>query len=107
MGMAVSMAHARLVARSIIEGKSPSSLSGEGVKNAPIGASMLMINESGLYSLILRSNRPEAKRFKKWITSEVLPSLRKTGRYAVRGAGTPAFIRRYNANWDRVSPGCF
>lgn len=40
-----------------------------------------IINESGLYSLILGSRKPEAKRFKKWITSEVLPSLRKTGSY--------------------------
>ncbi len=40
-----------------------------------------IINESGLYSLILRSRRPEAKLFKKWITSEVLPAIRKTGCY--------------------------
>ena len=39
------------------------------------------ISESGLYSLILRSQKPEAKKFKKWITSEVLPSIRKTGAY--------------------------
>ncbi len=38
-----------------------------------------VISESGLYSLVLRSSKPEAKRFKKWITSEVLPSIRKTG----------------------------
>lgn len=43
----------------------------------------LIINESGLYSLILRSNKPEAYRFKKWVTSEVLPSIRKTGKYEV------------------------
>lgn len=42
----------------------------------------LTINESGLYSLILKSRKPEAKRFKKWVTSEVLPSIRKTGAYA-------------------------
>lgn len=42
---------------------------------------LLSINESGMYSLILRSNKPEAKRFKKWVTSEVLPSIRKTGQY--------------------------
>lgn len=42
-----------------------------------------IINESGLYSLILRSNKPEAKKFKKWITSEVLPSIRKTGKYQI------------------------
>ena len=40
------------------------------------------ISESGLYSLVLRSNKPEAKVFKKWITSEVLPSIRKHGMYA-------------------------
>ncbi|WMW67346.1 BRO family protein [Nitratidesulfovibrio liaohensis] len=43
----------------------------------------LLINESGLYSLILRSRKPEALRFKKWITAEVLPSIRKTGGYIV------------------------
>jgi len=37
------------------------------------------VNESGLYSLILRSNKPEAKRFKRWVTNEVLPSIRKDG----------------------------
>ena len=42
---------------------------------------MTMINESGLYSLILRSRKPEAKAFKKWVTSEVLPAIRKTGGY--------------------------
>lgn len=40
-----------------------------------------LINESGLYSLILSSKLPTAKRFKKWITSEVLPAIRKTGGY--------------------------
>lgn len=41
-----------------------------------------IINESGLYSVILRSEKPEAKIFKKWVTSEVLPSIRKTGSYS-------------------------
>ncbi|MBR0222489.1 MAG: Bro-N domain-containing protein, partial [Synergistaceae bacterium] len=43
---------------------------------------MAVINESGLYTLIMRSNKPEAKKFRKWVTSEVLPSIRKTGMYA-------------------------
>jgi anti-repressor protein len=43
--------------------------------------SVIIINESGLYSLVLRSNKPEAKAFKKWVTSEVLPSIRKHGGY--------------------------
>lgn len=42
---------------------------------------MTVINESGLYSAILKSRKPEAKTFKKWVTSEVLPSIRKTGSY--------------------------
>lgn len=66
---------------------------------------LTVINESGLYSLILTSRKPDAKRFKKWVTSEVLPSIRKTGQYG--GRGTPAFIRRYNANWDRIAVGQF
>jgi len=41
-----------------------------------------IINESGLYSVILRSDKPEAKAFKRWITHEVLPSIRKRGLYA-------------------------
>lgn len=41
-----------------------------------------MINESGLYSLILKSKLPSAKQFKRWVTSEVLPSIRKYGAYA-------------------------
>ena len=39
----------------------------------------IFINESGLYSLILKSKLESAKKFKKWVTSEVLPSIRKTG----------------------------
>ncbi len=41
----------------------------------------VLVNESGLYSLILRSNLKDAKRFKRWVTSEVLPSIRKNGGY--------------------------
>lgn len=40
-----------------------------------------LINESGLYSLILSSKLPEAKKFKRWVTSEVLPSIRQNGGY--------------------------
>jgi len=43
----------------------------------------IVINESGVYSLILRSRKEEAKAFKRWITSEVLPSIRKTGSYSI------------------------
>ena len=44
------------------------------------------INESGLYALILGSTKPEAKRFKRWVTTEVLPSIRKTGSYVSANA---------------------
>lgn len=43
----------------------------------------IFINESGLYSLILSSKMPNAKKFKRWVTSEVLPAIRKHGMYAV------------------------
>ncbi len=42
---------------------------------------MNIISESGLYTLIIRSNKPEAKKFRRWVTHEVLPSIRKTGSY--------------------------
>lgn len=42
-----------------------------------------VINESGLYELIIRSNKPDAKRFRRWITAEVLPALRKHGSYSI------------------------
>lgn len=40
-----------------------------------------VVNESGLYALVLRSRKPEARKFAKWVTSEVLPSIRQTGSY--------------------------
>ena len=52
--------------------------------------SMTTVNEPGLYSLILSSRKPEAKRFKRWVTHEVLPAIRRTGRYAPHPA--PQFL---------------
>lgn len=46
---------------------------------------MVVINESGLYSLVLSSKLPNAKKFKRWVTSEVLPSIRKHGAYVTDG----------------------
>lgn len=43
-----------------------------------------VVNESGMYSVILRSDKPQAKPFRKWVTSEVLPSIRKTGKYEMK-----------------------
>lgn len=51
---------------------------------------VVAINESGMYSLILSSKLPSAKKFKRWVTSEVLPAIRKTGIYSVAGVLTPS-----------------
>lgn len=54
------------------------------IQGTPGGTqSMTIINESGLYSLILSSKMPNAKRFKHWVTSEVLPAIRKNGSYQI------------------------
>lgn len=47
---------------------------------------MTVVNEPGLYSLVLGSRKPEAKRFKRWVTHEVIPAIRKTGAYVAPGA---------------------
>jgi prophage antirepressor-like protein len=52
-----------------------------------------IINEPGLYSLILRSRKPEAKKFKRWITHEVIPTIRKTGSYST--ANQPPTLPSY------------
>jgi len=52
------------------------------------------VNESGLYCLILGSRIPEAKVFKRWVTSEVLPSIRKTGSYALPPPAQPTLIAK-------------
>lgn len=56
-----------------------------------------VINESGLYSLILSSKLPAAKKFKRWVTSEVLPSIRKTGSYTAKPKGTDIQQKRADA----------
>ena len=58
---------------------------------------MTVVNESGLYNVILRSDKPNAKAFKKWVTSEVLPSIRKHGGYL-----TPAKIEEAFYNPDAL-----
>lgn len=59
---------------------------GQEFQSAP---TMTIVNESGLYSLIMKSRKPEARSFQKWITSEVLPSIRKTGSYSVQQTRIP------------------
>lgn len=69
--------------------KSVSALDGDQVRVSPLVTplggmqNLQIINESGLYNLIFRSNKPEAKKFRRWVTETVLPSIRKTGTYGV------------------------
>ena len=62
-----------------------------------------LINESGLYSLIFKSRKPEAKAFRKWVTSEVLPSIRKTGTYTMPVHTRQRITRGELVNADMLS----
>ena len=54
--------------------------------------SVNLVSESGLYALIFKSNKPSAKVFRKWVTKEVIPSIRKTGKYGINRLETPNFV---------------
>lgn len=79
----------------------------EDKKDAPIQGDlggtqeMTLINESGLYSLVLQSKLPKAKEFKRWVTSEILPSIRKHGAYL-----TPAKVEEILLNPDTMIQLC-
>ncbi len=63
---------------------------------------MTAVSESGLYALIIRSRKPSAVKFRRWVTGEVLPSIRKTGRYAADDAAkieAPPTPREF-PNWS-------
>ena len=60
---------------------------------------MTFVNESGLYALIFGSGKPEAKVFRKWVTSQVLPALRKTGNYSLQNLLLPA-----PSQWTKTFP---
>ncbi len=66
-----------------------------------------LISESGLYALIFRSNTKNAKKFRKWVTNQVLPLIRVRGYYSVKRFEIPNFVLRFNDNWDRIEPGYF
>ena len=64
-----------------------------------------IVNESGLYVVVIRSNKPEAKVFRKWVTSEVLPSIRKNGYYVTKeaiGAGAEPKRTSHQLSAERV-----
>lgn len=60
------------------------------IQTGEINRRMGTINESGLFALVLTSNKPEARVFRRWVTSEVLPSIRRTGSYGQQPASDPA-----------------
>ena len=61
----------------------------------------IVINESGLYSLILSSKMPNAKKFKRWVTSEVLPKIRKSGQYSLVPRNYAEALRMYADEVER------
>jgi hypothetical protein len=66
------------------------------------GSPVNIINESGLYALVLRSRKPEARKFAKWVTAEVLPAIRKTGGYsAIPAHASPPAPRLLMGNSPR------
>ena len=65
---------------------------------------MTVVNESGLYSIVLGSRKPEAKQFKRWITHEVIPTIRKTGGYV---NNDELFVRTYLPNADDTTKALF
>lgn len=71
---------------------------------------MNVVNEAGLYELIIRSRKPDAKKFKRWIMHDVIPQVIRTGTYSVPGKRvlySPKFVQRFAANQDRVKQGYF
>jgi prophage antirepressor-like protein len=65
--------------------------------------SIVLINESGLYTLIFKSEKDTAQRFRKWITKEVIPSIRKKGFYGkIDRAQLPNFYIRYRDNLQKI-----
>lgn len=66
------------------------------------GRPLSLVSEPGLYSLILRSRKPEAKTFKQWITHEVIPAIRKTGTYTANSAklDPEAVLKKYGLSVD-------
>lgn len=56
---------------------------------------VVVVSESGLYSLIFKSRKPDARKFRRWVTGEVLPALRRTAQYVLPASGSIAVSRRY------------
>lgn len=99
----------------ILEIKNPTmslkSLDEDELTKLNLGGQIGMVNiisESGLYALILRSRKPQAKTFRKWVTSEVLPSIRKTGKYELHSnnSNEPSFNVQITTNDKNIFISC-
>lgn len=67
-----------------------------------VNRGLWFVNESGLYNLIFQSRKPEAKAFRKWVTSEVLPSLRKNGFYSINQKSKTNYVDARNVPYHTV-----
>lgn len=68
------------------------------VFDTPGGSQTLnMVNESGMFSLVFKSRKPEAKRFRRWVTGEVLPALRRDGHYALPIANDDPIVEEFDS----------
>gem|GEM_PF-1984958 len=89
-----------LTASHVRERLSPDVVSNDVRYESGQGRNMTFVNEDGMYDVILDSRKPEAKRFRKWITSEVLPSIRKTGSYSSKQhLQLPSFLPKDEIGW--------
>lgn len=77
----LELSNAREAIKTLDDDEKSSVRISDGTSPAGGNPNMNIISESGLYTLIMRSHKPEAKRFRKWVTAEVLPSIRKHGAY--------------------------
>ncbi len=66
-----------------------------------------IISESGLYTLIFASTHPIAKKFRKWVTSTMLPMIRSKGSFNKKQYEIPNFVLQFNRNWNRIRAGYF
>lgn len=64
---------------------------------------MVFISEANLYALVMRSSKPEARKFSRWVTHEVLPTLRKTGRYEIAGRAAAQDAPILHGALDRIT----